>query len=325
MAAHKCCLLAVQGGYGWEYAKKIFEELKKKNNNTFELNPINCDAPKYRFRDGELKPRVIRNIRKRNCYFIHDSTLHPSEWFTQLALVNYAIKFSSAQEIIDVMPYHKFARQDVKDESRVPISAKVVADIVSMYAKRAMCLDIHNPAIQGFYNIPFDPLDPTKAVLEYIGQNNPEVLENVVIMSTDTGGGKRARKYTKSIPNSDFVEGYKYRDAPGEVEKLKILGNVSGKNVLMIDDITDSGGTFVKAAEEVRRQGAQRVYAYCTHGLFTKGLNYVTDQFDLFFVGDTLKLSSEPGKNTKVIPFAPLFAEAIFRTSEGDSLTELFS
>ncbi len=344
MSVHPCSLLAVQGGYGYKYAEKIYAELQKKKKGSFELNPINIDAPEYRFRDGEIKPHITKNIRKRNCYFIHDSSLHPFEWFTQLALINYAMKFSSAQEIVDVMPYHLFARQDRKDESRVPISAKVVADVVGLYANRALTLDIHNPSIQGFYNVPFDGLEPDVTAIDFIRKDYKKLLGDVVVLgivdeknkkrnnalivSTDTGGGKRAKRFAKLI-GADFVEGYKYREHAGEVEKSKILGDVSGRRVLVMDDIVDSGNTLISINHALIEAGALEVNAYLTHGLFTKGLRNVTDHFNRFYIGDTRPLPLKPGEeipsNIRIVKFAPLFAKAIYRTAEGMSLSELYS
>ena len=153
MAVHKCSIIANPDGYGWNYAKKIYEILKDQDNG-FDLNPVNI---KY-FKDLEFKPKIENNVRKKNCYFIHDPNLTPSDWFAQLCMINGALKKSSAQEIIDVFPYLKFSRQDRKDESRVPISAKVVADVIDLYANRVMTIDFHNPAIDGFYNTSVDNL-----------------------------------------------------------------------------------------------------------------------------------------------------------------------
>ncbi len=332
MSVHQCSLLAVSNPseYGWEYARKIFVELQKKTDN-FELVGIDISSPKHQFRDGEIKPHVVENIRKRNCYFVHDSTLHPFQWFTELALINYIMKNSCGQEKVDVLPYHRFARQEVKDDSRVPNSAKVVADMVGMYVDRIMTIDIHNRAIQGFYDIPFDSLEPTFTFIDAIRKDNKSVLENTVVMSTDTGGGKRARKFA-NVLGVDFVEGYKYRDAPGEVEKIAILarpGRLSGKKALIIDDICDSRGTLIAARNALEDEGVSEVNAAISHGLFTKGIGYATQHFDRFYVGDILKLSLAPGQsaplNLRVVSFAPLLAEAIYRTSEGDKLSTLFS
>jgi ribose-phosphate pyrophosphokinase len=316
MAVHKCSLIADKDGYGWNYTKKIYDYLK----NGFESNQVDIK----RFRDGEIKPKIKNNIRKRNCYFIHDTALTPAEWFTEMCLINGTLKKSAAQEIVNVHPYLKYARQDRKDESRVPISAKVVADVIQLYAHRLMTLDVHNQSIDGFYNIPVDNLSSYPVVIKHLKDKHPELLENLVIMSTDAGGAPRAKDFAKKLGISDIAVGYKTREKSGEVESLKILGNIEDKNVLIIDDIVDSGGTLIKAYESARKNRAKKISCYCTHGLFTNGVRKITDCFDYFFIGDTLKLPEKPGKNTEIISFIPLFAEAIKRTSAGESLSELF-
>ncbi|MDP2924738.1 MAG: ribose-phosphate diphosphokinase [Nanoarchaeota archaeon] len=319
MAVHKSIIIADPEGYGWEYASKIYEELKIRLCD-FELSPVNIK----KFKDGEIKPKIEKNIRKRNCYFIHDPNLYPADWFLQLCLVNQALKKSAAQEIINVLPYLKFSRQDRKDESRVPISAKVIADVIELYADRLLTLDFHNPAIDGFYKIPLDNLSSYPVFVKYIKENHKEILNNLVIMSTDAGGAPRAKAFAKKLRITDFAVGYKSREKANEIESFKILGEIDNKNVLIIDDIVDTGGTLIKACEAVRKQGALKIYGYCTHGLFTEGIKKVTDNFDLFFIGDTIKLKEPPGENVKIISFAPLFAEAISRMCEGESLSELF-
>jgi ribose-phosphate pyrophosphokinase len=319
MAVHKCSIVADPTGYGGEYAKRICKELGEKGN-CFELNNISIK----KFKDGEIKPKIELNVRKRNCYFIHNPSLSPPDWFSQLCFINQALKKSSAQEIVNVLPYLRYSRQDRKDESRVPISAKVVADVISLYADRIMTIDFHNPAIDGFYKIPVDNLSSFPVVVKYLRENHPEILKDLVIMSTDAGGAPRAKAFAKKLDINDVAVGYKSREKAGEVESLKILGDVAGKNVLIIDDIVDSGGTLIKAVDASKNAGALKVYGYCTHGLFTQGIRKVTDKFDLFFIGDTLRLEETPGSNTEVISFIPLFAEAIKRTAEGESLSELF-
>lgn len=319
MVTHKCCILADPNTPGWEFAQKIYEELRMKSD-LFELNKVHIK----KFRDGEIKPKIELNVRERYCFFIHDSNSSPSEWFLELALVNQALVNSSAYKVINVLPYMKFSRQDRKDESRVPISAKVVADVIGLYANRVLTLDVHNLAIQGFYDtkVIFDSLYSFPTVINYLKKHHPEIINDLVIMSTDAGGAQRAKMFAKSLGIKEIAVGYKNREKAGEVDKLKVLGNVSNKNVLVIDDLVDSGGTLIKAAEALRSEGANKIYAYCTHGLFTKGSFEVTTSFDKFFIGDTIK--QKPETNAEIISFIPLFAEAIYRISEGESLSELF-
>jgi ribose-phosphate pyrophosphokinase len=319
MVSDKYSIVADPESPGWEFAKKLYDELRMKGD-MFELNKISIK----KFRDGEIKPKIELNVRERHCFFIHDSSLNASEWFLQLCLINEALANSSAYKIINVLPYLKFSRQDRKDESRVPISARVVADVIGLYANRVLTLDVHNPSIQGFYNtpIPFDSLFSFPTVINHLKKHHPEILNNLVIMSTDAGGAQRAKMFAKCLGTKDIAVGYKSREKVNEVESLRILGDVKERNVLIIDDIVDTGGTLIKAAEALRKEGVNKVYAYCTHGLFTKGHKQVTDCFDRFFIGDTIKQPDDI--NADIISFIPLFAEAIYRISEGYSLSELF-
>ena len=311
-------MIANPEGKAWSFAQKVYETLATESNE-FELVPVEI----RKFRDGECKPKITKNVRRRECYFIHDSNQEPAQWLLELALINHTLKNSSATQVIDVLPYLKFSRQDRKDESRVPISARVVADITKEYADRVMTLDVHNPAIQGFYEIPFDNLHSFPTVIDYMQKNCPSLLEDVVVMSTDTGGAPRAKSFARKI-GAELVVGYKVREKAGEVEDLKILGTVRGKKVLMIDDLIESGGTLSKASSAAKEVGgATHTYAYCAHGLFTKGIDSVVDVFDRVFISDTVY--QPPHSKLETISFAPLFAQAILRTTQGDSLSELFT
>lgn len=301
---------------GWEFAKKVYELLRIRSEQ-FELNEVKIK----RFRDGEIKPKIEKNVRRKICFFIHDSSKSPKDWFLELCLINQAIKKSSALEVVDVLPYLRFSRQDRKDESRVPISARVIADVIEKYTDGVLTLDVHTPAIDGFYNIRFDNLYSFATVVKHLREKYSGIFENLVIMSPDAGGTERATAFAKMVGISDVAVGYKVRKTAGEVDDLKIMGDVKDKNVLLIDDIVDSGNTLVKAASVARAAGAKKVYAYCTHGLFTKGID-VAKNFDRFFVGDTLKQKNTEG--LEVISFVPLFAEAIYRISRGESLSALY-
>ena len=313
----KFSIIADPASPNWNFALKIYENLSKRSPD-FELNKVNIRE----FRDGEIKPKIELNVRGKCCFFIHDSSKKPANWFLELALINQALVKSSASEIIDILPYLKFSRQDRKDESRVSINAKAVADLIDEDADGILTLDVHNPAIDGFYDVRFDNLRSFKTVIEHFQLNHPDIFSNLIVMSPDTGGTERANAFAKKTQIADIAIGYKLRKVAGEVDSLKILGDVQGKNVLLIDDIVDSGNTLIKASKAVREQGAKKVYAYCTHGLFTEGLEKVVENFDMFFVSDTLVQKSHP--KLEVISLVPLFAQAIYRISKGESLSELF-
>jgi len=322
MTIYKCSIIVEHEGNAWNFACSIYENLRKrKNGDKFELNPLKIK----KFRDGEIKTKIRDNVRRKNCFFIHDSSKMPSEWFLELALVNQTLRNSSAQEITDVLPYLKFARQDTKDESRVPVTTKVLADMIQKYADRVLTLDVHNPAIQGAYNIPFDNLYSFPITIEYIRDKYPEILENLVVMSPDPGGVKRARSFEERIQAQGIAIGDKMRPEPGEVEKIRITGDVKDKNVIIVDDILDSGKTLVKAYDSLKEEGAKKVYASCPHALFTLGIEELVKRFDLILIGDTIiNPKRRWHEKIKTISFAPLFAEAIYRVNEGESLSELF-
>ncbi|MBR9705342.1 ribose-phosphate diphosphokinase, partial [Candidatus Pacearchaeota archaeon] len=225
-SVHKCTLLANPQGYGWQYALGIHNDVtwNPDDHEQFTLSRINISPPNYKFRDGEIKPKIIGSVRKRNCYFIHDSSLDPNEWFTQMCMINASLKKTSAQEIIDVFPYLKFSRGDKKDESGVPIAAKVVADVIGLYADRLMTIDFHNQAINGFYDIPVDNLSSHRTVADYLKKNHPQFLENLVVVSTDLGGAKEARNFGKFVDCYGIAIGDKSRKSAGVVGEHQIVG-----------------------------------------------------------------------------------------------------
>jgi ribose-phosphate pyrophosphokinase len=251
--------------------------------------------------------------------------LPPAEWFLQLALINETMRNSSAQEITDVLPYLRFGRQDRKDESRVPISSRAVAKSIEMYADKVLTIDVHNPGIAGFYDIPFDNLYSFMTVIDYLNKNHPGFFENAVIMSPDVGGAKRARSFAKRADVKRIAVGDKNREEDGEVENIQVIGDVGGRDVFIVDDIIDSGNTIVQSCDAVRERGARKVYAYATHGLFAEGADRLTKCLDMLVVGDTV-LSKEvrERKDLVIVSFANLFAEAIYRINEGESLSALF-
>ena len=300
-----------------DFAAKIYENLKKRPENLgVGLNEITITY----FRDGEIKPKIAKNVRRKKCYFIHDSAKKPNDWLAELIFVNETLRNSGAGEIIDVLPYLRYCRQDRKDESRTSISMKAVADCISKYADRAVTVDAHFSQIQGFFDIPLDNLYSSPTVAEYFKKNHPKIIENCVILSPDAGGANRAEGFAKRFGVSDIAVGYKSRPKPGEVGKLKIIGDVKDKNVLILDDIIDSGGTLVKAAEECKKAGSLKVYTYAAHGLFTKGAKL--EGIEKIFTSDTVYRGNE--KNVEVISMAGLFSEVIYRINEGNSISELF-
>lgn len=295
----------------------------------YELNQVNVKV----FPDGEAKPQIRDNVREKICFFIHDSSLEPNKWFTQLALVNNIMKNSSACEVNDVLPYLKFSKQDRKDESRVSVSAAVVTNSLKEYAKRVITVDVHNPAIQVGYDVAgvaFDNLYSFPLVVGKLREKlGEEVFDNLIIASPDEGAARRASAYAKRM-GKGMVICYKRKSNDGNIEKHYVLEDaevrIKGKTALIIDDQIASGKTQLACAKSLREKGAKRVMSNCSLGLFTEGIEKLVDEkegLDLIVVGDIVNV---PYKHDKlvVIPYAPLIGEAIYRVSEGISLSELF-
>ena len=302
-----------------EFAISVHRMLAKDG---FVLNPIE----KLTFRDKEIKIRIRDNVRKSECFFIHNSNHQPNDWFLELAIINEALYNSSASEITDVLPYLRFSRQDRKDRSRVGINAKVLAELINLHADRVMTIEVHSPQVALGYSIPFDSLYSFPTVIDYLMKEHAPILKNLVLMSPDSGGVKRVEgfrnKLSYNMIESDMAIGYKYRKKEGEVSELRMIGEVRDKNVLIIDDIIDSGSTLTEVAKELKRRKARKIYAFATHGLFTEGVK-VVQNFEKVFVSNTLK-PPEFNEKLEIISVTDLFAEAIRRISEGESLSELF-
>ena len=316
-------LIADFNGEGYYFAKGIYDYLFKRDGRKFDVKLI--DVERTDFKDGEFKIRISENIRRKNCFLVHDSNKTPCNWFTELAFTLDAMKFSSPSEINVVLPYTKFARQDRKDESRVSLNAKVVANLITRYADRCMTVDLHAPQIQGYFDIPLDNLYSSPTIINYLQKSHPEVLENLVVVSPDVGGGNRVKSFAKRLVKRGIEVGIaigdKTRRKENEVGSIDLDGSVRGKNCLILDDIIDTGGTLIKTQQKLKDSGAKKVYTYATHGLFTGGKDKF-GEFEKVFVADTLY--SAPFERGEIISLYPLFGEAIYRTVVGESLSSLF-
>ncbi len=317
-------IIADSKGKGFGFAKGVWEYVKGKEKRDFPIHLI--DIERTDFPDGEFKIRVKDNVRRKMCFFIHDGNKKPSDWFSELAFSLDAMRFSSPSEINVVMPYVRFSRQDRKDESRVGVSAKVVAEVVSKHADRAMTVDLHVAQMQEYFDIPLDNLYSFTVLIEHLQGKHKSLLENLVLVSPDAGGGKRIESLQKRLMKkgfrADVAYGNKKRGEDGEVEYIEIAGNVGGKNCLIIDDIISSGGTLIETAGALRERKAKRVYAYGTHGLFTAGYGGF-DALDEAMTSDTLYNNGRDRK-IEVVSLINLFGEAIYRTIVGESLSDLF-
>ncbi len=316
----KVAIIADLSGTGANFARGVYGYVRG-----FISDCVLIDIKKTTFKDKEFKLKIADNIRRRKCFLIHDSNKEPCEWFTELVFILEAMRFSSPEEINVIFPYMRFARQERKDESRISVNAKALADVLSIYANRGMTVDLHAGQIQEYFNFPFDNLYSFPVLIKHLKDKHPDFLEDLVVVSPDLGGGKRAEALAKKFVSmgikAGLALGYKSREKDNEVSKMNIIGDIEGKNCLIIDDIIDTGNTLVKTGEILKEKGAKMVYAFGTHGLFTDG----TDKFRVFdkvLVSDSL--SSKLPENSEVVSLVTLFGEAIYRTIMGESLSVLF-
>lgn len=276
-----------------------------------------------RFSDGEIWVKYAENIRGDDV-FIVQSTNTPSDNILELLIMIDAARRSSAHKITAVIPYFGYSRQDRKDQPRVSITAKLIANLITIAgADRVITMDLHASQVQGFFDIPFDHLYASAVFLKTIGILN---LNNLAVVSPDVGGIKLARAYAKRL-NADLVVIDKRRPNQNVSEIVNVIGNVEGKNVLLVDDIIDTAGTFTQAAKILKERGAKTIKGICTHAVFSSHAVELLNEapIDELFVTDTINNKKvNEVKNTNVISVAPIFAEAIKRTFENKSISSLF-
>ncbi len=273
------------------------------------------------FSDGEFQTSFEENIRGQDVFIIQ-STLPPSDNLMELLMMVDAARRASARKIIVVIPYFGYARQDRKDKPRVAIAAKLIANLLtSAGISRIITLDLHADQIQGFFEVPVDNLYASQIFVEYIRNLN---LPNLIMASPDTGGTRRAASYAKAL-NTGFVICYKQRSRPNVVEKMELIGDVEGKDVIIIDDIIDTAGTMTKAGELIMNNGANSVRAICTHPIFSGSAfdRISKSRFTEVVVTDTVPLKQKVEK-IKVLTTANLFAEVIKRVQNFESISTMF-
>lgn len=274
-----------------------------------------------RFSDGEFQPEIKESIRG-SFVFIIQSTNPPGDNLLELLMMIDAAKRASADYITAVIPYFGYARQDRKDRPRVGIAAKLVANLLTAAgANRVMTMDLHAGQIQGFFDIPLDHLNGSAIFLPYIKKQK---WSNLCFASPDVGSVKRARIYAQQF-NADMVICDKYRKRANEVAEMTLIGSVEGKDVVLVDDMIDTGGTLCNAASMVMDKGANSVRAFCTHAVLSGKAyeNIEKSALTELIVTDTLPLTQE-SKKIKVLSVAKLFAQAIRNTHEHKSINSLF-
>jgi ribose-phosphate pyrophosphokinase len=280
------------------------------------------DKTLSRFSDGEMQPVINESVRGAFVFFIQ-STCQPHDNLVELLLFIDAAKRASAGYITAVIPYFGYARQDRKDKPRVPISAKLLANLLTTAgANRVMTMDLHADQVQGFFDIPVDHLRSEAIYMPYLEQYQD--MSNVIFASPDVGGVKRARVFAKHFKR-ELVICDKYRTKANEVASMTVIGDVVGADVILVDDLVDTAGTLCKAADALLEKGARSVRAICTHPVLS-GKAYETieqSQLTELLVCDTIPLRRESPK-IKVLSTAKLFSRAIRNTVEHKSIAALF-
>ncbi len=298
-----------------ELAKKIIEYLG------ISLGEMEISS----FSDGETYVKIKENVRGKDIFLVQPTCPPVNESLMELLIMLDAFRRASARRITVVVPYYGYARQDRKDEPRVPITAKLVANLISTAgADRVLLLDLHVDQIQGFFDIKVDHLFSAPIIIDYL---RSKLLENLVILAPDVGGVRRARAYARRLKVPLAIID-KRRPAVDKAEVLSVIGEVKNKDIFIVDDIIDTGGTLLAAVEELIKGGVRKVYAGCTHAVLSAGVYEEVEKSSLaqLIVTDSIPLrKGEPSSKIKVLTVAPLLGEAIKRIHENRSVSSLFS
>jgi len=334
-------ILADPRGGAWDFARGIYEALNSDPDRLVKYRLGEVEIKK--FNDGEIFVKVLVNVRKKNCFFVHDSSMGAQDWAISLVEVNDALVRSSAGAVHNVLPYMKYSRQDRMTEPRTPISAGVLARMIEIEADGVITTDLHNPATTCAYTIPFDNLRAYLTIIKYVLNRYPDFLDNMVVVAPDVGSAEMAKSYAKKFV-CDVAIVNKTRERAGVVGDMTLIGDVKGKNVLLVDDMIDTAGTLCKAAELLRDEGAEKVWACATHGLFSGEAfeRLENSSIDKVIVCDSIPqkggvaargIPSELGTSEEapfssgkieVVSLVGLFADTIGRIAHGRSVSELF-
>ena len=276
------------------------------------------------FSDGEINVEIDESVRGMDVFAIQSICDPVNNNLMELLILIDALKRASARRITAVLPYYGYARQDRKVSPRAPISAKLVADLITTAgASRILAVDLHAGQIQGFFNIPVDHLFAAPIILDYL----KKIKNDVVIVSPDAGGVERARAYAKRL-NASLAIIDKRRDSPNVAQVMNIIGDVSGMTAVLVDDMVDTGGTLVRGAYALMEKGAKEVHACCTHPVLSgRAIEVIMDSpIEEMIVTDTIPLKSEAKtcRKIKILSISSLLAEAIRRIYEDESVSDLF-
>jgi ribose-phosphate pyrophosphokinase len=287
-----------------------------------------CEARIERFNDQEIFVEVYENVRGEDMFIIQPTSNPANDNLMELLIIADALRRSSAKRITAVIPYFGYARQDRRSKARTPISAKLVANmIVGAGIERVLTMDLHAAQIQGFFDIPVDNLYASPIFALDIRTQFKDAVQDVMIVSPDVGGVARARELAKRI-NAPLAIVDKRREIPGEVAEMTVIGDVTDKICIIVDDMCDTAGTMCKAAEVLLDCGAREVHAYTTHGVMSgPAVDRVTNSvLKSMVITDTIQ-ATEAVRNTpniRIIPTAPVFAQAILNIWNGTSVSSLF-
>jgi len=278
-----------------------------------------------RFSDGEIYFQILENVRGADVFVVQPCSFPVDNHLLELLLMIDAFKRASAWRITAVLPYYCYARQDRKDKPRVPISAKLVADLLETAgASRALTLDLHAPQIQGYFDVPVDHLYGSPVLVDYFRQKN---LQNLTVVSPDAGGVERARAFAKKL-GAPLAIVDKRRVDMDVTEVMNLIGDVRGRSTLIVDDIIDTAGTLVKTADALIREGATQVFAACTHAVFSGA---AVERIENSRISEVVATDSVPlceaakhVKKIKILSVAELLARGIRSIHEETSISELF-
>src|SRR5688572_19461323 len=274
------------------------------------------------FSDGEMSPFIATSVRGHEVFLIQ-STFPPSDNLMELLLMVDACRRASAKSVNVVIPYFGYARQDRKDKPRVAIAAKLHANLISAAgASRIMTCDLHADQIQGFFDIPVDHLDGAYIFVPYLKSLG---LSDIMFASPDVGGIKRARSFAKFF-DAELAVCDKFRKEANKVESMRLIGEVEGKDVVLVDDLIDTAGTICKAAALLKDKGAKTVRAVCTHAVLSGKAyeNIENSVLEELAVSDTIPLKQQPSSKIKVLSVSNLYAKAIRKIHDNESISSLF-
>lgn len=280
------------------------------------------------FSDGEIRFQSSENVRGADVFVVQSMTLDINFHIMELLLMADAFKRASANRITAVIPYYAYARQDRKDRPRVPISAKLLADLLETAGfSRVLTIDLHANQLQGFFNVPVDNLMALPIFISYFKSMVNIDLRDIVVVAPDAGGVERARLFSQAL-HAGLAIADKRRTEPGVAKIMHIIGDVKDKDTVIVDDIIDTAGTLVETVHGLKAHGARRVFAVCTHGLFSgKAIERIESApLEKVYISDTVPLTGEKAKCEKIemLSVSKLFAEAINSIHEETSVSKLF-